>query len=373
MNVLHIAYYTILKNIRDWKYFLLLLVAPILTILITGVCTDHIDKLKLIQKADVVYFIEDTGDIAKGFISFIEAEKVKEAFEFQRAVSLKDGMEKIKEGKTEAFIHISKSFTRDFLDGKKANITVYSSKAITSVKPLVESYINTVNTSMAVEAMKGNYVVNESLSSVEQIPLSPIGIVPNGVDRWTYFNMLIFLFYGAILGGYSIINEIKKNTIARINSVPISNFTNISGKIIGNVLTLFSCSVLIIVFTKYVLNSNWNGNVLSILLVFFLYSIIVICFGFIVALLTKKIGITVLIVICSDVLLFMGTGQGWNKNDGFFPKLSLISPHYFVTQALTNDIFNGLQERVNTSILALAIMATVLLITSIFLGRRKAI
>lgn len=344
LNILHVAYYTILRNIRDWKYLLFLLVAPLITILITGVSVDHIDKLNLKIKADVVYFSEDTGNISKGFNSFIEAEKVKESFNVQKVESLEDGMKKVKEGKTEAFIHISKKFTEDFLSGKKTNVIVYSSKVNSSVKPLVESYINNINTSMVVEAMSKNHPleastktikesknsiqtirnnIDESLSSVSQIAISPIGVVPNGVDRWTYSNMLLFLFFGSILSGYSIITEINKNTISRINSLPISNITNISGKIIGNVVTLFSCSVLMIVFTKYFFNSNWNGNMISILLTFFIYCMIVICFGFIVALLTKNIGITVLIIVCFDTLLFNGSGGGWNQHGGGFPKLHL--------------------------------------------------
>jgi ABC-2 type transport system permease protein len=371
LNVLHIAYYTILRNIRDWKYLLLLIVAPIFIILITGVSTDHIDKLKITEKANVLYFSEDTGDIAKGFNSFIQVEQVKAAFDVQKVASLEEGMEKVKAGKAEAFIHISKNFSEDSLNGKKTRVEVYSSKAISSVKPLIESYINNINTSRVIKTINKNYVVEESISSVDETPISPIGVVPNGVDRWTYYNMLIFLFYGAILSGYSIINEIKKNTISRVNSMPINSIANITGKILGDIVTLFSCSVLMIVFTKYIFNSNWNGNILSILLTFFLYCIIVICFGIIVALLTKKIGITVLIVMCSNVLLFMFSGGAWNISGGVLTKVSLISPHFYVTQALTNNIFNGLTQRVNSSIFSLAIMAALLLLTSIFLGRRK--
>ncbi len=380
MNILHIAYYTILKNIRDWKYILVLIVAPLLTILITGVSTDHIDTLELKEKANVVYFSEDTGYISKSFNSFIEDEKVKAAFDIQKVVSLEEGMNKVKAGKTEAFIYISNNFTEKFLLGEKANIKVYSSKANSSVKPLVESYINIFNTSMVVGTMSQNpvldeslYSIKEGLSSVEQIPLSPTGFVPNGVDRWTYSNMLLFLFYSAILSGYSIINELKKNTISRINSLPISSIANISGKIIGNVMTLFVCSVIMIVFTKYVFNSNWNGNMHSILLTFLLFCIIVVCFGYIVALLTKRLGISVLIVTCLNALLFNGSGMGWSQDGGSFPKLSLISPHFYASQALINNIFNGLTHKVNSSLLGLAIMAILLLITSILLGRRKAI
>lgn len=371
MNILYGAYYTILRNIRDWKYLLLLIAAPLLTILITGVSTEHIENLKITEKVKVSYLSEDSGQIAKDFNFFIENKKITEAFDIETVESKEAGRETVVSGKTEAFIYLSKSLSSDFLSGKNINITVYSNKEISSVKPLIESFVNKINTNNAALAINEAFVMVNSFKSVGEIPISAIGVVPNGVDKWTYSNMLIFLFYGAILSGFSLINESRKHTLLRIHSMPISKITSISGRILGNLVTLFSCAVIMIVFTKYVFNSNWNGNLLIILITFFLYCIITICFGLVLAICTKRIGVTVLIIMCANVFLFAGSGGGWGQNAGVFPKLSLISPHFYVTQALTNNIFHGIPERVNTSIISLAIMALILLASSIFLGRRK--
>ncbi|HAZ37035.1 MAG TPA: hypothetical protein DCY71_04195, partial [Clostridiaceae bacterium] len=69
------------------------------------------------------------------------------------------------------------------------------------------------------------------------------------------------------------------NTYTRIKSAPIHGYEINIGKTIGNVLTLFLQAIALMIFTKYVYNSNWSGNLLITILILFIFSVFAISLG----------------------------------------------------------------------------------------------
>lgn len=373
MNILHIAYYTMLRNIRDWKYLVLLIAAPLLTILITGVATDSIESRMKLEKVKMIYMNEDEGYTAKAFDTFLEDEHIKDSFIIEKSSDYYKSIDKVKKGKVEAFVYIYKGFSTELSEGKNASVALYSNRSMSPTKLMVQSFINSVNTLKVTAELDLSFHETSIPQGVRHNPVSATGIAPSGLDKWTYLNMLIYLFYGAIISGFSITNEIKKKTIVRINCTPTFPLTNILGKISGHVVTLFGCTLLIILATDKFFGSNWNGNIHYIILSFLLYCIVSVCFGVITGLIFRKSGITILIIMCVNILLFNGSGMGWGEGGSGFADLSLISPHYHAAQALINNIFNGPMVKVQASVTALSIMAASLMILSLILGRRKTV
>ncbi|MCX8128728.1 MAG: ABC transporter permease [Clostridia bacterium] len=373
MKLLSVAYYTVLRNIRDWKYLILLVMAPIVTILITGVGTEGVNLYKLTEKVKIAYFSEDTGNFAQEFEDFISSEQVSKSFEVKKADSYQTGMDKVKEGKIEAFIYLDGSFTARIQRGNNAGIKIYSANSMSPVKPLVESFINSANTGIAIAKLGKTGNTGVLQSGIKNMALSSTGTAPRDRDKWTYFNMLIFLFYGAIMSGFAITSEYKNNIHTRLNTAPINPLVSITGKNIGQTVTVFMCAVVIILFTGLVFESDWSGNIGIILLVYLLYSAIAVCLGSILGLLVRKISIIVLVIITLDALLFNASGLGWGESGDFALNLSLISPHHYAAEALINNIFDGSSEKINSSLIALAAGAFVMAALSLILGRRKAV
>ncbi len=372
MSYLHIAYYTFLKNIRDWKFILLLLAAPLLTIAITGSATLNSDRITNSQKAAVAYYDADSGQLAKQFDSFLTSKETQAAFEIKAAPSYEAGMKQVKDGKAEAFIYVRPGFSESFLQGEKTKIEVYGAKSLSASQLLVEGFINNVNASSAVRGIGGDVELNPTSPAIDQIAISATGKAPNGFDKWTYLNMLLILFYGAMLGTLSVINNRQKKTLLRFDVSPINRFASAGGQLLGNSLSLFAFTLLIILVTRYAFGSNWQGSPAVILLTFLLFSGIATAIGMIIGYLVKRTGLSILLIVCLNILLGnAAVATSIQYGNVFFEWIDLISPHYYGYLALTDSIFNGPASRIQSSLFSLAIGAIALASLTLFLGRRK--
>lgn len=374
MNVLQIAYYTVLRNIRDWKLFLLLIGAPFVFYLLCASITTNVNQGINLEKVKLAYFDADGGPIAQQFEQFLKTKEILTAFDIQKVDSLDEGNEMVKGGKIEALIYLKKDFSQSLNQGKKTNIEIYSNKSISATRLLVEGFINTVNASSAIKKIAGDINVTEVSRGIQQIEISPTGKTFTDADKSAFLGLLEMLFFGALLGCLSVINSLKKNTLLRFNISPINGLAYVSGQFLGNFLTLCPSSGLFIAFTYYVWGSFMLGNILNIILTFLLVTGIITALGMIVGYLTKKTGLGALITVCLNAL-FSSAAFVWMMGTahGFLNWIVFLSPQYYVYLIVTDTIFEGFTARIQVSLISLAMAVTVLTVVTLFLGRRKAI
>lgn len=374
LNVLQIAYYTVLRNIRDWKLFLLLIGAPLLMYLITGNVATNLDQSLKLEKVKVAYFDADGGPIAQQFDRFLQTKEILTAFDIQKVDSLNDGNQMVKGGEIEALIYLKNGFSESLDEGKKTTIEIYSNRSISAARLLVEGFINTVNASSAIKKIGGDINITEVSSGVKQIAISPTGKIFKDADKYSFLGSLEMLSYGALLGCFSVINGIKKKTLIRFNLSPINNFAYVSGQFLGNFLTLCPSSGLFIAFTYYVWGSFMQGNILNIIPTFLLFTVILTALGMIVGYLTKRTGLGALITVCL-ILFLTSAAFVWaiGTAHGFLKWILYLSPQYHVYLIVTDTIFDGFASRIQVSLISLAIAATALTAVTLFLGRRKAV
>lgn len=288
MNVLQIAYYTVLRNIRDWKLFLLLVGAPFVFYLLCASITTNVNQGINLEKVKIAYFDADGGPTAQQFERFLKTKEILTAFDILKVDFLDEGNEMVKGGKIEALIYLKNDFSQSLKQGEKTNIEIYSNKSISATRLLVEGFINTVNASSAIQKIGGDINVTEVSRGIKQIELSPAGKTFTDADKSAFLGLLEMLFFGALLGCLSVINSIKKNTLIRFNISPINDLAYVSGQFLGNFLTLCPSSGLFIAFTYYVWGSFMRGNILNIILTFLLVTGIITALGMIAGYLTKK-------------------------------------------------------------------------------------
>ena len=374
MNVLQIAYYTILRNVRDWKLFLLLIGAPLLMYLIVGNVATNVDQYVKFEKVKIAYFDAEGGTTAQQFDQFLQTKETVTAFDIQKVTSLDDGKQMVTGGKIEALIYLGNDFSKSLNQGKKTNIEIFSNKGISATRLLVEGFINTVNASSAIKKIAGDINVTEVSSGIQQIAVSSTGKTLNDADKYPFLGSLQMLSYGALLGCFSVINSIKKNTLIRFNISPINSFAYVSGQFLGNFLTLCPSSGLFIAYTYYVWGSFMQGNILNIILAFVPFTVILTALGMIVGYLTKKIGLGVLITICLNALL-TGAAFVWalGSAHGFLKWILFLSPQYHAYLIVTDTISDGIASRIQVSLISMAIGATILTAVTLFSGRRKTV
>ncbi|MHB8076338.1 ABC transporter permease [Desulfosporosinus fructosivorans] len=374
MNVLQIAYYTVLRNIRDWKLFLLLIGAPLLMYLMVGNVATNVDQYVKFEKVKIACFDADGGTTAQQFKQFLQTTETLTAFEIQKVDSLAEGTQMVKGGKIEALIYLKSDLSQSLDQGKKAKIEIYSNRSSSASRLLVESFINTVNAASAIGEIGGDIDVTEVSSGIQQIAVSSTGKTLNDADKYPFLGSLEMLSYGALLGCFSVINSIKKNTLIRFNIAPINRFAYVSGQFLGNFLTLCPSSGLFIAYTHYVWGSFMQGNILNIILAFVPFTAALTALGMIVGYLTKKIGLGVLITICLNALL-TGAAFVWalGSAQGFLKWILFLSPQYHVYLIVTDTISDGFASRIQVSLISMAIGATVLAAATLLWGRRKTV
>lgn len=373
MNILHIALFRLYRNMKDYKYMLLLIIAPLITILLTGSSTDNTNKIDdELLKTSICYYNADGGELSREFDNILKSDDAKKSFNIENVNSYDEGTTLVKDARVESFIYIEDGFTESFIKGDSTKIKVLGSRDSSPSKLLVEGFLSKINSVVALQRAGGKLALEGTGSLVTDIEVTRTKNAPTGMDNWTYLNMLLCIFYGAFLGSFSVINNIRKNTIVRLNSAPIGRLTNTIGELTGNVLTLTICAGIIIIVTKYIYQSNWDGNMGIILLTFFLFSIIVTSIGMIAAHMTKKPSLSVLLAICLNIFFGnAGISYAIGYMSGVFKWIGYLSPHYYGYLIISDSIFGGSMDGINLGLLSLSIGAAVLTAVTLVLGRRK--
>mgnify|MGYP000862951313 CR=1 FL=1 len=372
MKALDIAYYTVLRNFRDWKFFLLLMVAPLFFILVVGNASIYITNPSSSEITKIGYLNDDRRQASQGFDQLLASSEIAASFDIQPVTSNTIGIQMVKNGSIEAFIYIPQGFSDSLSKGQKTNISLYSNNSLSPAKLLVKGFINSVNTESAVKVVNSNSSSKALSAAVGQIAV-PAAHRPRDLDNKTYLIILMFLFFGGMLGSFSIINGIKKNTRTRLDISPIGRFVTASGQYLGNLITLFITAILLMFMTSYVYGANWNGNHVIIVLTFLFFSAITIALGMVIGHLTRKSSLSVLVIVCLNIILGdAGLMESVGQLNSVFKPFTLISPHYYSYVILKYTIFGGAADSVPTAIISMAGGAVVLTTLAIFLGRRKA-
>ncbi|HWQ72241.1 MAG TPA: ABC transporter permease [Desulfitobacteriaceae bacterium] len=374
MNCLRITCYTVLRNLRNWKLFLLLIVLPFLNYLIWGYILTNLDLAPKFEKVKAAYLAADSGPIAQQFEEFLQAKEIQPAFIIQKTDTFADGNRMVKSGQIEDFIFIPDDFSQNLEQGKETRIEIYSNQIDSATRLLVESFINKVNSSSAINKIGGDSNLREVSDGIQQIAVSPTGIILKDADKYQFFGLLNMLSFGALLGSFSVINSLKKNILVRFNISPINSFAYVGGQLLGNFISLCPSSIMFIAYMYYVWGAFMQGNILNIFQAFMLFTIITTALGMIAGYLTRRTGLSVLVVVCLTGL-FASAAIMWalGTAHGFLKGILVLSPQYHTYLIVTDTVFEGFTSRIQASLIALAISATVLIVLTLIWGRRKAV
>lgn len=387
MKLFSVAYYTFIRSIKDWKYILMIFIAPLFTIMLTGSSTDTIEAKKDVLKSRLAYYIEDRGFVGNEFRALINSEAVKDAFVIKRVSNEDEGKRLVDNGSVNSFVCIKKGISEKIQEGDKVKLEVFSSDEMSQASILMQNFAHRVNASEQILNMKSKIMVGDKLNTsselqrdnpkktislVESVPIYQTSKAMNGVSKWSYLNSILFIFYGCIIGGISVIRMTKDNTKKRIETMPIGKYTLVSGILIGNTLVLLTAELLLIAATKLLLGTNWNMSTSILILVFLLYGVICTSLGSLLGTVVKNIGVCVLIILCLNI--FLGNSMVTVANglgDSVLKYINPISPHYHCFLVIVYSIYNGSQKAITSSLTTLVFMAAVTTTLAVLAGRSK--
>lgn len=370
MNILNIAYYTGIKYFRNVIAMIFFVVTPFLFLYLMGVMVNNTAP-DISQNERVGFYSSDTGEIAGQFNKLLHSEEVSKMLDVTIVSSLEDGISQVKNSEIDSFIFIGEDFSRQVILNEKVEIKLYKVKNTSVSKILVDSFVNSINSTSAVVKIGG---MPAALSTSENMTVEKVEVTGKAAstkDMASIACLLIFIFYGALLGSNSIINERNKNTFIRLRCAPITYVEDFTGKLLGNASVMFICTVFIALAANFVFKVNLSGNILILLLVLILFLIIINSLGILLAGITKNIYLCGLFTFAINYLMvYPITANAFAPGVGtIFDITRTISPHYYTYQAVMGSIYHHAAD-VQGSIAILALMAVLLCSASWLVGRR---
>ena len=202
MKALNIAWYTLLRNLRDLKSMAEVILIAIITVLILGSALGRAYDVQNISRRKAVFINMDKSVLSERFESFINTEEIKDILEINRVESYESGMELLKEGKVSAMIVIEKGTFEKINLGQETPIKIYHRKTKTFssmlVDNIVENFISSANITIAKSSIGGNMEGLVRKDLLQRVPLSAKGNIPRALDYYGVTILVLMIMYGSL-------------------------------------------------------------------------------------------------------------------------------------------------------------------------------
>ncbi|MCW3489519.1 ABC transporter permease [Dethiobacter alkaliphilus] len=367
MKIFSIAYYTAIKNLKDTKTLLFVVVLPILLIIILGTALDGFHSPQDLPREEVAYFIDDNGEAAQQFAQFLQSD-LGEVAHVQRVAGFEEGLAYLDSGQADSFVYLPAGFGAALSSGEAAEIQVLANVQNPLAKSLVENYINRVNGALAVTVLGGVPAQGEWSSHVRAQAITTDGQIPTALDYYAVQTLLQVLIIGALFGIAAMREDNDKNTLIRIKSAPVKYYEILAGRTMANIGVLFAQALVVIAFSKFVYQANWGGNQLinlGVILIFVVFSIGV---GmFLGAVIKNSVGAIGALWGVMIVFAITGGAFGGTVND----TLAKLSPNHYAATAIFNNVFAGSPQVIRSNIIVLLLSTVAVYALTLAVGRRR--
>lgn len=347
MKALYIAYYTILRNMRDYGNLSLMLALPIVLILILGTALSGSFKIENIDPVKVILVNEDKGQISEAFELFLDNKDVKEIMKTEKSEDLNEAIDKVKKREAAVLIHMERDFAEDIASGGKGEIKVYNSDLsifkASLVQNVIDSFIQSVNAGYAYAKIGSNRNHFDFSENIEEEAINIEGKIPRALDYYAVSMLIMTMMYGTTYGCSAMSEEQFYNTEIRLKAAPVASHYIYTGKVVGTILTLMIDGAIIILFTKYVYSVNWGNHIFAILFTCLSLSIMASGLGVVSFMLIGNENKTqALLMVLVPIFTFLGGGYiPTQYMSPIMEKLGSISPNYIARKIMFNIIFDG--------------------------------
>jgi ABC-2 type transport system permease protein len=378
MKVLNIAYYTIVRNFRDYKTLAMMLLLPIMLIVILGSALGTVFTPNSISTTTICYLNEDNEFMSVAFEDFLGSKEISELMEIKTVRTREEAFALIKDNKAAALIVLPAGFSEKVQKGEKTAIEIYNSKyssfRASIVQSIMNGFIKGTNAQLVMRQMSAISREYKVFDNLQEMEITVKGNAPRSIDYYAVAMLVMTIMYGTSYGNFALKEEKQLNTSIRLASAPIKHSKIILGKLLGSIVTIFLQAMLIIIFTKVFFNVNWGGNILFIMFICFSLTLLSVGLGMMVSNLGKNPQAT-------GALLNFGVNIMTFIAGGYFPasqmgpgieKIGFISPNYLAQQAMFNTIYGGSAIQTTNVMLAIWIIAIVAFIIAGLTERRSA-
>lgn len=375
MRVLRITVKEFKQNMRDYKGNALMILLPIVLITILGAAfsglfsnTISLGDEKILYKVDVTENVQFTA----AFENFCKILNDETGIVFEEAEDVETAKADTENHTFSALVHITEN---------PLQINLYKNERAGFSTTLMENSLNSfIKTYDAMAAIAMNNPSAFSKLQVEEYKkyvrirsLDPKR-QPGSTDYYSTTMLTLIMLYSSLTGFWAIRGEIEQKTAPRILSSPVYSIELLTGKVIGCIFVTVLQGLVVVLFSRWVLNAYWGQDILPVALLLLTYAFMTVSIGVALAFLIRSSdaasGILNTLI---PVLVFLGGGYvPLSVMNGFIAKIAQISPVYWINSALFKIIYDRDYSSMPASIaINLGIAMLSLIISAIFSKRGK--
>jgi ABC-2 type transport system permease protein len=338
MKVLIAAYYEFLKNLRDIKMFVFIIVSPILFSFILGtVIQNEFNKDSSIS-ISVGYVNKDSGSAGKAFHEFLKQDEIQKRLKVVNFNDAKAGQKALEGSEIDVLIYLPENLSDSLSKDERESIKLYGSKNLEFVETLVNGFTNSYNSAAAIIAAGGVPSTDGVYeNSIQRIHFSKTDSAPRAMDYYGVLILLQALVVGALMGVFITTKASSTDLHIRMYSVPVRREQLIFGRIIGSIIYIIISSLITILCTKLMYGVNWSGNPLIIVSTLIVFSIIIIGIGALLGLLIQNYSTSMMLVLV--LMMFFGTFSGAITPVSVNNTIGLVIPNYHAKMLLFGTIY----------------------------------
>lgn len=364
-NVLTILRLRVLQNIREPATTIgQMLIFPLVLIFILGMALRPMFETPALNATPVAYYNADSGQIGKQVDEFLAYPEVAEFLAVQKVSSVAAGEELLQEGKITALIFVPTDYSAEIMAGREGPIVITGHPGrffdVSLVETVLESFIYGGNASYAMATMGS--LAPEYRPATGSIVDSPLGDSGPGAMGYYAVTMLVMItMYGAMYGAAGQAENVITPVGLRVRSSPVRPSQQYIGSVLGNLLTIYLSSLVIVAATHFFFGVNWGPSLPLVMVIMFLGVVMSLGLGTMAMTVVKDenraFAILNVLVIASTFLaggyvkLSLPAHLGW---------VQYLSPSYLLQTALFNTIYAGPAEE---TVLVLLAASAIILIT----------
>jgi ABC-2 type transport system permease protein len=373
MNIYRVFITSIKQQLRNKSGWIMGLLFPVVLMLILGTTLagsfDHSAKYKDIN---VLYYNSPNNtELSLAFQGLIQHGN-EMGIQFTAADNVQQGMESIENGKYLSFVNVDENgleLYKNENNAFKAGLVAAALGSFLQKYHAVHEIANETHTPLNSVMLASQPETHVKVSSLGERKL------PKAMDYYAV-TMLTFLIIASAFNGMAAIDgERTSNTASRLLCSSVKKHEILIGKILGMVLYTLLQALILIGFSKYVMNAYWGDHMGVILFIVIPALVMAVSFGVGLTLLIKNGMLVVqLLQMGMNILVFLG--------GGFFPIdklgkvmqwISRVSPVKWINQAIFEVIYSGDFSSAKIAILLCLIMAALFIILSSIALRKGAL
>ncbi len=381
-KIVLIAYYELIRLLRNKETFWLLLFLPILLILILGNALSSAFQIEdqEISQVEVGLVSVDTSNAP--YVQILQSDRLSDYLVIQELDSRETLQQMLVDKEIAYGIVIPASFHHQFQSGDAvswellpggdatANMTVISIvEPILDQLNLVQSAAIVLQDPLAASSFAGSAMESER-AYVSVVNPDRSDRAYSAIQYYAAAMLVMFMLYTGMSTALSLVEEKEQHTLERVYAAPIHATSILTGKMLGGGLVALLQAAIIIGFTRIVYDVAWGNHWITLLLICVFLIIASISLAVIITAISSSMK-TVQGIFTALIVIMTFLSGGFTPDVGhFLESVGKFTLSHWASQSMLHVMMDSASTVIRSNVSMLGFIAIGLFLISALLGRK---